>query len=66
VSGSCTPCPDNPCIPLANVRVPGGGAPLVINIAIRPIQFSNDLLHDLLVCMTGKAATQDHTKGGKC
>jgi hypothetical protein len=42
VSGSCTPCPDNPCIPLANVRVPGGGAPLVINIAIRPIQFSRE------------------------
>jgi len=66
VSGACPSCPDSPCIPLANVRVPGGGAPLVINIAIRPIQFSNDLLHDLLVCMAGKPATQDQNRGGKC
>ena len=68
VSAPCPSCPDDSCIALANVRVPPAGTKLdaeQINIASRPLVYTADLLHDLLICLTGKASTQDHSRGGK-
>jgi hypothetical protein len=69
VSSPCPECPDDPCIPLANIHVPPVGTPLKedqINISVRYIVFTLDLLHDLLVCLTGKpGAAADHPRGGK-
>jgi hypothetical protein len=68
VSAPCAPCPDDPCIPLANVVVPAKGSTLQaeqIDIAVRPIVYTNDLLHDLLICLTNKSSGQDHYRGGK-
>lgn len=68
VSSPCPDCPDDPCIALANVHLPDAGGTLAsgsIDIAVRPIVYTNDLLHDLLVCLTNKPATQDHLRGGK-
>jgi len=68
VSKPCPPCPDDPCIPLANVRVPLDGAKLdqgQINIAIRPIVYMADLLYDLLICLTANSGNQDCRPGGK-
>jgi len=68
VSAPCGGCPDDPCIPLANVRVPAKGTPLEeenIDIAVRYVVFTLDLLHDLMVCLTSKSTTADHSHGGK-
>lgn len=68
VSAPCPACPDDACIPLANVRVPRDGSnldPQQIDIAIRPIVYTNDLLHDLMTCLNGKSTPQDHARGGK-
>lgn len=67
ISGPCPECPDDPCIGLANVRLPEQGSKLTaehINIAVRPIVFNLDLLHDLLVCFCGKSANHEY-RGGK-
>ncbi len=68
VSGLCPDCPDDPCMALANIHLPDSAGVLAsgsIDIAVRPIVYTNDLLHDLLVCLTNKPATQDHLRGGK-
>lgn len=68
VSSPCPDCPDDPCIALANIHLPDAGGVLAagsIDIAVRPIVYTNDLLHDLLVCLTSKPAAQDHLRGGK-
>jgi hypothetical protein len=68
VSAPCPECPDDPCIALANVRIPESGETLSsesIDIAVRPIVYTNDLLHDLLVCLTNKPAPQEYARGGK-
>jgi len=68
VSSPCPDCPDDPCIALANVHLPDPGKTLQsdsIDIAVRPIVYTNDLLHDLLICLTSKPATQEHARGGK-
>ncbi len=57
VSGDCPEPPEDPCIVLANIDLPDPGKPLdadAINIAVRPIVYGNDLLHDFLVCLTGR------------
>jgi hypothetical protein len=46
-------CPDfscDPCLPLANVRLPkaDGSSPADVDITIRPIVYTNDLLFELL------------------
>jgi hypothetical protein len=68
VSGSCPPWPDDPCIALASVKLPVTGEPVApdaIDIAVRPIVYTNDLLHDLLVCLTGKGPGAEPRRGGK-
>jgi hypothetical protein len=56
-TNGCCQLPENPCIPLANIRVaPADGGschlqPDDIDIAIRPIVFTNDLLFQLLLSL---------------
>ena len=55
VTEKCPPCPDDPCIPLANIRVGPNSEehrchPEEIDIAVRPIVYNNDLLFQLLLC----------------
>jgi len=69
VSAPCPACPEDACIPLANVRVPAKGVKLTgdgIDIHVRYLVYTADLLHDLLVCLTNKASA-DHARapGGK-
>jgi hypothetical protein len=65
VSSNCPGGPEDSCIPLANVELLLPPATtLNINIAVRPIVFTNDLLHDLLVCLT-RPAGSEQTRGGK-
>jgi hypothetical protein len=62
VSGPCPDCPDDPCIGLANINLPGSGGKCQmehIDIAVRPIVYTNDLIHDLMVCLTNKATPAD-------
>lgn len=52
VTDSCPELPENPCITLANIRVSGGGHGCNddnIDINIRPIVYSNDLLYNLIL-----------------
>jgi hypothetical protein len=52
VTDGCGELPVNPCIPLANIRVAGGGHACDeenIDIYIRPIVYSNDLLYEILL-----------------
>lgn len=67
VSAPCPDCADDPCIPLANIELPDPSKPCCqehIDIAVRPVVFTNDLVHDLLVCLTSKKNTQEY-RGGK-
>ena len=67
VTGACGACPEDPCIPLANIHLPAVGATIAandINIAVRPIVYTNDLLLDLLVCLN-KTPSADYARGGK-
>lgn len=55
VTEECPPCPPDPCIPLANIRVitsqeQHSCRPDEIDITIRPICYANDLLFQLLLC----------------
>lgn len=52
VTDGCPELPENPCITLANIRVSGGGHGCNddnIDINIRPIVYSNDLLYNLIL-----------------
>jgi hypothetical protein len=52
VTDACPELPTNPCITLANIRVSGGGHrcdPENIDINVRPIVYSNDLLYNLIL-----------------
>ena len=52
VTDGCSDLPMNPCIPLANIRVSEGGHCCDeenIDIYIRPIVYSNDLLYEILL-----------------
>jgi hypothetical protein len=52
VSQPCRDCADDPCITLANVRFPDDGGRLSdddIDITVRPIVFTNDLLFEIIV-----------------
>lgn len=54
VTDECPELPANPCITLANVRVAGGGHhcdPENIDINVRPIVYSNDLLYNLILSL---------------
>jgi hypothetical protein len=66
VSGTCPERPDDPCIPLANVELlQPPDTTFKINIAVRPIVFTNDLLHDLMVCLTNKSTASEQARGTK-
>ena len=68
VSGECPPCPEEPCIPLASIRLPEPGEPCppeAVDISVRPIVYTNDLLHDLLVCLSQKGSHAEPRRGGK-
>jgi hypothetical protein len=53
VSQRCPPCPRDPCIPLANLRLQCGddeaGQGPAVDITVRPICFANDLLFQLVL-----------------
>jgi hypothetical protein len=52
--GCQSPCPDC-CIPLANIRIPDPGQKYdpnkSIDISVRPICYTNDLLYEMLLAM---------------
>jgi hypothetical protein len=67
VTKRCCDRAKDPCIPLANVRVPVDDDrhhchPEDIDITVRPIVYSNDVLFELLTCLTGE---QPKPRGGK-
>ncbi len=66
VSGACPEPPEDPCIPLANIRIEGEQghrcAPENIDITIRPIVYTNDLLFDLLLSLMTEAPEQRRGK----
>ncbi|MBZ5529849.1 MAG: hypothetical protein LAO20_00330 [Acidobacteriia bacterium] len=63
------PCPnlcDHCCIPLANIKLPDQGAKLEqsgIDIAVRPVVYTNDLLYGLIIA--GMNTDQTQSRGGK-
>ncbi|HJQ85652.1 MAG TPA: hypothetical protein VKA21_16305 [Candidatus Binatia bacterium] len=64
VTRRCRPVPADPCILLANVRLPRGQAsvsPNDINITVRPVVYTNHLLYELVSGMTN--ATEDGNGG---
>ena len=62
-------CPDAPsdlCIPLANIRLPDGEdvlEPSDIDICVRPIVYTNDLLFDIILSLAGESSVR--LRGGK-
>lgn len=66
VTRGCPEVPADLCLPLANIRLPPGDeAPQAYDIDInpRPIVYSNDLLFDLILALSGEAPA--HNRGGK-
>ena len=66
ITRPCRPLPDDPCIPIANVRLAAEGATCEasdIDITIRPIVYTNDLLYELILCVMSDG--QNRTRGGK-
>jgi hypothetical protein len=64
VTNACAPCGPDCCIPLANIRVPDPGQTYdanSIDINPRPIEFSNDLLYEMILALIG----QPQPNGGK-
>ena len=60
VSSGCPDCPCDPCVPLAEITVPAATGKnscprLEIDIAVRPLVFTNDLLYQLLLCHLSEA-----------
>lgn len=63
ITQNCPSPKGDPCIPLANIRLRGGGCGKDdIDITIRPIVYTNDLLWDLLVGLANEA---QQPRGGK-
>ena len=55
VTRACTDCGCGGCIVLANVRVAGDESEAVdIDISVRPVVYTNDLLYDLITAVTGE------------
>ena len=66
VTRACPELPDDPCIPLANVRLPKEGMVCHqddIDITVRPIVYTNDLLFELILALMNE--DQDYPRGGK-
>jgi hypothetical protein len=54
------------CIPLANIHLPNGDDPIQISdidISVRPIVYSNDMLLDIILAMAGDLPAR--IRGGK-
>jgi len=61
VTDGCPQLPSNPCITLANIRVSDGGHQCEqdnIDINVRPIVYSNDLLYNLILSLL----TENHDR----
>jgi hypothetical protein len=66
ITEGCPRLPHDPCIALANIRVPDDGCgydPDDIDIGIRPIVYTNDLLFKLIIGLTDEG--QKYPSGGK-
>jgi hypothetical protein len=66
VTAPCRPVPCDACIPLANLRLPFEGQLIEeadIDITVRPIVYSNDLLFEMVLGLM--AANQSRPRGGK-
>jgi hypothetical protein len=66
VTRGCPEIADDPCIPLANIRFPRAGGyschPDNIDVTIRPIVYTNDLLFELLLGFLGESSEQRRAK----
>lgn len=66
VTRGCADLPVDCCIPLANIHLPNGDDPIQtsdIDIAVRPIVYSNDMLFDILLALCGDVPAR--VRGGK-
>ena len=66
VTNPCSPPPGDCCIPLANIRIPDAGGKYdqnSIDITIRPIVYTNDLLYELILAFMNQG--QNQARGGK-
>jgi hypothetical protein len=66
VTRACADITGDCCIPLANIRLPQGSDPIQssdIDIAVRPIVYSNDMLLDIMLAMAGDLPAR--LRGGK-
>jgi hypothetical protein len=66
VTRGCPDLPSDLCIPLANIRLPQGDdppQPSDIDISVRPIIYSNDMLFDIILALAGENPSR--TQGGK-
>ncbi|HYX28639.1 MAG TPA: hypothetical protein VE863_08735 [Pyrinomonadaceae bacterium] len=65
VTDGCVKPDEDCCIPLANIRIPGPGQKYdqnCIDIAVRPIVYTNDLLYQLILAMN---PAQNHSRNQK-
>jgi hypothetical protein len=64
ISEGCPKCPDDPCIPLAELRFSERGhcRQDLIDISVRPVVFGNDLLFQLLLSMIVEAPSYRRDK----
>jgi hypothetical protein len=66
VTRGCMDAPGECCIPLANIHLPNGNDPIQISdidITVRPIVYSNDMLLDIVLAMAGDLPAR--VRGGK-
>jgi hypothetical protein len=66
VTNPCSKPASDCCIPLANIRVPDAGGtydPSSIDITVRPIVYTNDLLYELILAFMNQG--QNQARGGK-
>lgn len=66
VTRECADVTGDCCIPLANIAVPQSGGAIQstdIDIAIRPIVYTNDMLLDIMLAMSGDVPAR--SRGGK-
>ena len=67
VSQGCSPCPEDPCIPLADVRLGVDQdkhklVPQDIDITVRPLVYTNDLLFQLILALADESPKYGRTK----
>lgn len=66
VTRQCPPMPTDTCIPIANICLPANDAALQasdIDICVRPIVYTNDLLFDIILSLAGE--NNARPRGGK-